>query len=754
MLSSVEATLGGRTLRLEHGRWAGQAGGSVTVHNGDNVILCTACMAGRAREGIDFFPLSVDIEEKSYAAGRIPGSVLRREARPPDSAILAARLTDRPLRPLFPRGMANDVQIINTILSTDQDTHTDVLGIVGASAALTISPIPFAGPIGAVRVGIEGDNFVTNPDRTFLEENPALDLIVVANSDGIVMLEAGAMEVDDDRIGDAIEYGFREAQITIQLQLDLQKQVGQDKIEPIIRKYPDELLGVVTGRARDDVRAAVMLTDSDEHSAKRDSIQASVVEAVAGDKYSEKDVKAALSDVFKAETRRAILEDGHRPDGRAADELRELSAEVGVLPRVHGTGLFQRGQTQCLSVVTLGSGRQEQRIGLDNFGIQEPKRFIHHYNMPPFASGEAYPMRGPRRREIGHGHLAERALRAVLPSQEDFPYALRVVSEILSSNGSTSMAATTASSLALMDAGVPLAGAVTGISIGAIIESDDKYVILTDIQGAEDHFGDMDFKVAGTAKGVTAIQLDIKISHISMKLVRDTIVRARETRLKILEVTNAAISSSRENVGEFAPKVFTHNIDPGKIGEIIGPGGKIIRRMQAETETEIDVSEEGLVTVMGPSLEGAQRAVQMIKDITGDVEIGRTVMGHVVRIMDFGAFVEIAPGRDGLVHISQLAEHRVNRVEDIVSEGDEIMVKIMEVDDRGRINLSRRAVLEERGAGGDGGGGGSDGPGDRRPPAGDRRPPPGGGDGGRRDEGPGGDRGGRRPRPRGGRDRR
>ncbi|HJO06225.1 MAG TPA: polyribonucleotide nucleotidyltransferase [Chloroflexota bacterium] len=733
MLTKSEATLGGQALTLENGRWAGQAGGSVTVHYGDNVILCTACMASRAREGIDFFPLSVDIEEKSYAAGRIPGSVLRREARPPDSAILAARLTDRPLRPLFPKGMANDVQIINTILATDQDTHTDVLGIVGASAALTISPIPFNGPVGAVRVGIEGDNFVTNPDRTFLEENPSLDLIVVANADGIVMLEAGAIEVADDRIADAIEYGFREAQITIELQHDLQRKVGQDKIEPIIRKYPDELLNLVADRVRDDVRAAVRITDSAEHSACRDSIQASVVEALAGEEHSERDLKSALSDVFKAETRRAILEDGHRPDGRAIDELRDLSADVGVLPRVHGTGLFQRGQTQCLSVATLGSGRQEQRIGLDNFGIQEPKRFLHHYNMPPFASGEAYPLRGPRRREIGHGHLAERALRAVLPSQDDFPYAIRVVSEILSSNGSTSMAATTASSLALMDAGVPLAGAVTGISIGAIIESDDRYAILTDIQGAEDHFGDMDFKVAGTAKGVTAIQLDIKVSHIGMNIVRDTIVRARETRLKILETTNAALGSGRENVGEFAPKVFSHSIDPGKIGEIIGPGGKIIRRMQTETETEIDVTEDGTVTVMGQSLEGAQRAVQMIKDITGDIEIGRVIMGQVVRIMDFGAFVEIAPGRDGLVHISQLAEHHVNRVEDIVSEGDEIMVKIVEVDDRGRINLSRRAVLEEHGVGSSRTDGSGDG---------------GGGDRGGRSDGGG------RGRPRGGRDRR
>ncbi len=733
MLTNSEATLGGQTLTLENGRLAGQAGGSVTVRYGDNVILCTACMASRAREGIDFFPLSVDIEEKSYAAGRIPGSVLRREARPPDSAILAARLTDRPLRPLFPKGMANDVQIINTILVTDRDTHTDVLGIVGASAALTISPIPFNGPVGAVRVGIEGDNFVTNPDRTFLEENPSLDLIVVANADGIVMLEAGAVEVPDDRIADAIEYGFREAQITIELQHDLQRKVGQDKVEPIIRKYPGELLSLVADRVGDDVRAAVRITDGDEHSGRRSSIQAAVIEAFAGEEHSERDLKSALSDVFKTETRRAILEDGHRPDGRAIDELRDLSADVGVLPRVHGTGLFQRGQTQCLSVATLGSGRQEQRIGLDNFGIQEPKRFLHHYNMPPFASGEAYPLRGPRRREIGHGHLAERALRAVLPSQDDFPYAIRVVSEILSSNGSTSMAATTASSLALMDAGVPLAGAVTGISIGAIIESDDRYAILTDIQGAEDHFGDMDFKVAGTAKGVTAIQLDIKVSHIGMNIVRDTIVRARETRLKILETTNAALDSGRENVGEFAPKVFSHSIDPGKIGEIIGPGGKIIRRMQTETETEIDVAEDGTVTVMGQSLEGAQRAVQMIKDITGDVEVGRVIMGQVVRIMDFGAFVEIAPGRDGLVHISQLAEHHVNRVEDIVSEGDEIMVKIVEVDDRGRINLSRRAVLEEHGVGGSR----SAGPGDG-----------GGGDRGGRS-----DRGGR-GRPRGGLDRR
>ena len=703
MNTNVEATLGGRTIRLEHGRWAGQAGGSVTLYDGDNVILCTACMASKPREGIDFFPLSVDVEEKSYAAGLIPGAVLRRESRPPDSAILAARLTDRPLRPLFPKGMANDVQVINTILATDQDTHTDILGIIGASAALTISPIPFKGPIGATRVGIEGDHFVTNPSRSFLKENPSLDLVVVANVDGIVMLEADAIEVADDRIADAIEYGFREAQISIQLQLDLQQQVGQAKVEPVIRKYPDELLSLVTQHVRDDVRDAVLLTDSDDHSARREAIQTSAIDALSSEQYSERDVKSALSDVFKLETRRAILEDGHRPDGRAVDQLRDLSAEVNVLPRVHGTGLFQRGQTQCLSVVTLASTRLAQRVGLDNFGIQDPKRFIHHYNMPPFASGEAYPMRGPKRREIGHGHLAERALRAVLPPGEDFPYAIRVVSEILSSNGSTSMAATTASSLALMDAGVPLAGAVTGISIGAIIESDDRYVLLTDIQGAEDHFGDMDFKVAGTSRGVTAIQLDIKVSHISIQLVRDTIVRARETRLKILDVTNSALSDARENVGEFAPKVLTTTIDPGKIGEVIGPGGKIIRRIQAETETEVDIAEDGFVTVMGPALEGAQRALQMVKDITGDVEIGRIVMGHVVRIMDFGAFVEIAPGRDGLVHISQLAEHRVNRVEDIVSEGDEIMVKVMEVDDRGRINLSRRAVLEEHGVDGSGG---------------------------------------------------
>ncbi len=692
----VEAQLGGQTLHIETGQFAPQADGSVTVRYGELTLLSTACMSDNPREGLDFFPLSCEFEEKTYAVGRIPGSVLRREARPPDTAILTARLTDRPLRPLFPKGMVNDVQIINTLLVSDEDNQPDVLAIVGASTALTVSRIPFNGPIGAVRVGLDGDGFVTNPSRTQMEEHPDLDLVVAASEEGIVMLEAGAKQVSDSVMFDAIQYGYNECQIVIKLQHELRDQIGVDKVDPVIRGVSEELVLKVDSVIGTKLRSAVMLRDD----ARAEAISIAREEAIdnlESPEIDSGDVKGAFDAVLKKHTRQAIVVEGVRPDGRKADELRALSADVGVLPRLHGSGLFQRGQTQSLNVVTLGSGRNEQRVGIDNLGLEPPKRFMHHYNMPPFASGEAYPMRGPRRREIGHGYLAERALRGVLPSQEDFPYTIRTVSEILSSNGSTSMAATTSCSLALMDAGVPILAPVTGISIGLVTADGHQPVLLTDIQGAEDHFGDMDFKVAGTRDGITAIQLDIKLTHISLEVVRGALSAGNGAREKILDVVEGALSASRPEVGEYAPKILRHAIDPSKIGEIIGPGGKVIRRLEEENEVEINIDEDGTVTVGSVKQDGAKRAIQMIRDIVGDIEIGRTIMGKVVRVLDFGAFVEIAPGKDGLVHISQLAEYRVNKVEDVVSVGDEIMVKITEVDDLGRINLSRRAVLEEHG---------------------------------------------------------
>ena len=728
MIFDVQRSLAGLSLKLETGRWAQQAHGAVTVTYGETVLLCTATMSDKPREGIDFFPLSVDLEEKTYAAGKIPGSFLRRESRPPDSAILAARLTDRPLRPLFPKGMVNDVQVINTLLSSDKENHEDVLGIVGASAALTISRIPFGGPVGAVRVGYDGSQFVVNPTRTFQNEHPALDLVVVASREGVVMLEAGAAEMSESKVVEAIEFGFAEIQPLIDMQEELRSQCGVEKAEYEERLTPAQVKDDVAARFGEEVRAAVLMMDRAERATRLDEIKRGARESLEG-VHSNGDVGDAFNEVVKRETREVILRQSRRPDGRGLDELRPLSGEVGVLPRPHGTGVFQRGETQCLSVVTLGSGRDEQRVGLDNLGLEPPKRFYHHYNMPPFASGEAYPLRGPRRREIGHGMLAERAIAPVMPSQEDFPYTIRAVSEILSSNGSTSMAATTATSLALMDAGVPLSRPVTGISIGMVMNSPTDYVLLSDIQGAEDHFGDMDFKVAGTSAGVTAIQLDIKVKNLPMTVVRETIERARSVRLLILDVMRQIIPGPRDDVSTYAPKMLTHKISPENIGQIIGPGGRVIRRIEEETGAGINVEEDGAITVSGEDSESASRALQMIKDITGEPEIGRTIMGKVVRIMDFGAFVEIAPGRDGLVHISELAEEHVNRVEDMLSIGDEIMVRIIEVDNLGRINLSRKAVLQ----------------GDDwtpREPAGARRGGPGGG--GRNSRGPRGGGGRRR----------
>ena len=773
MNTTIGLPLGENQLQLETGELALQADGAILVSYGDVRLLCTACMKDSPREGLDFFPLTCDFEEKAYSVGHIPGSVLRREGRPPDSATLTARLTDRPLRPLFPKGMRNDVQVISTLLASDKDIEADVLGIVGSSAALHISRIPFNGPIGAVRIGMDGDDFVVNPTRSFLAANPALDMVVASTAKGVVMIEAGASQVSEAVIEQAIEFGHEQNLKLIELQEELRDRCGVEKSEPIIVGVSDDLIDTVKSQAGSELAAAAQITEEPDRSEAIAMALANAQAALADSGHQAGDVKQAFDQALKAATRAAILDQQLRPDGRSPRQLRELSAKVGILPRVHGSGLFQRGLTQCLNIVTLGNARSVQRIGLDNLDWEESKRYMHHYYMPPFASGEAYPMRGPRRREIGHGILAERAIAPVLPSAAEFPYVIRTVSEVLSSNGSTSMAATSSSSLALMDAGVPLKAPVTGISIGLISDGEGRYEILSDIQGAEDHFGDMDFKVAGTANGVTAIQLDIKLDHIPLSIVGPALEQARECRQEILAVMNEALSTSRDDVNSWAPKIVIHKIDPSKIGEVIGPGGKVIRKLEEVTGASIDIAEDGTLTVAAPQKEKAAQTVAMIRDIIGDIEIGRTVKGSVERILPFGAFIEFAPGKQGMIHVSELADYRVEQVEDEVSVGDIVEAKVIEVDDLGRINLSRRAVIQgdayegykprrssgprrDRDGGGRGGDrGGFRGGGDR---GGDRGGFRGGGDrggdrGGFRGGGDrGGDRGGFRGGPRRDRD--
>ena len=692
-MHKIETQFGGRRLTFETGRLAPQAHGAVVVSYGDAVVLGTVVMSKPFREGLDFFPLSVDYEERSYSIGKIPGSVFRREGRPPLAGILASRLTDRPLRPLFPEGMRSEVQIILTVLAHDHAVETDVIGTIAASAALMISGIPFEGPVAAVRVGLTDGEFSLNPT---IQENAEgdLDLVVAGTRDGVVMLEAGASEIDDDKMIQAITWGQEQLQAAIDLQLELRDLVKPEPREAIMELPDPAIAPAIEERFGDGIAEAMRITDRSERSERMHSIQDEAVEVFA-EQYEAGDVGVAMHDLEGAYARRAIVIDNVRPDGRAEDEIRSLSADVGVLPRVHGTGLFQRGETQVLSVVTLGTMRDEQKIGLSDLEeLVGPKRYMHHYNMPPFASGEARRLGGPRRRETGHGALAERALLPVVPPQEEFPYAIRVVSEVLSSNGSTSQGSVCGSSLALLDAGVPLTAPVAGISIGLVTADDGSVKVLTDIQGAEDHFGDMDFKVAGTERGITAIQLDIKVKHLTAEIIETAIRRGRDARIKILEVMNGAISEPRSDVGEFAPKIVKTQIDPEKIGAIIGPGGRTIRRLEADTGASIDIQEDGTIMVGAPSRDGSDQALQMIKDMTGEVDAGRTMLGKVTRIFGFGVMVEFLPGREGLVPRHEIAEEPPNMIEDVVNVGDDIMVMVIETDDQGRVNLSRRAVLQ------------------------------------------------------------
>jgi DNA polymerase III epsilon subunit family exonuclease len=847
---TFETQFGGRTLTIETGRLARLAGGSVTVRYGDTMVLGTANRSD-PRPGLDFFPLTVDFEERMYAAGKIPGGFIKREARPSEAAILAARLTDRPIRPLFPDGYKDDVQLVLTVLSTDQENDPDVIGTVAASAALTISEIPFLGPIGAVRVGRIDGEFVINPTYSQLEESE-LDLVVSGTRDAIMMVEAGAKLLPEDIMAEAILFGHRAIQPLIDLQEELQKAVGKAKRIPYIEPGTDSVLDFVatsrdgefavvdvetTGtdpKLSDLVEIAVVkvkggaitdrwstlvnpgrpiignqlhgLTDADVASApspsdavqqaldfigdakvvghnvgfdlgfleealpsakfepgtyldtltlaregypeigqykletlssffgidlsqnhralpdaeataallawfagdlagRIDNLKTQIAESIRANRDGG-DAKALLETarrnarvskslfglVHKKTVRRLVLDEGIRMDGRGVTDIRPITVEVGLIPRAHGSGLFTRGDTQALTIATLGSSSDVQRI--DTISPKTEKRYLHHYNMPPYSTGENKPMRGPGRREIGHGNLAERALVPVLPDQEEFPYVIRLVSECVTSNGSTSMASTCGSTLALMDAGVPIKAPVAGAAMGLISESDGRFAVLTDILGKEDAFGDMDFKVTGTRDGITALQMDIKVLGINEAIIRDGLKQALAARLTILDKMIAVLPEARDEMSDFAPRIITIKINPEKIRDIIGKGGSMIRKIQEETQTEINVEDDGTVEIAAVSGENSRKAIQWIESLTREVEVGSLYLGRVTRIMGFGAFVEILPGKEGLVRIGELADYHVPTVEDVVSVGDEVMVVVTEIDRQGRVNLSRKAAMQ------------------------------------------------------------
>jgi polyribonucleotide nucleotidyltransferase len=723
MTEHFEIEIGGRQLLIETGKMAQLADGSVLARYGETVVLATAVSSHQPREGIDFFPLTIDYEEKMYAAGKIPGGFIKRESRPSDQAILAARLTDRPIRPLFPKAYRNDVQIMLTVLSTDQENDPSVLGTVAASAALSISDIPFFGPVAAVKVGYINGELVLNPTMPQLAYSD-LDLIVAGTADAVMMVEAGVRELSEEVVLEAIQFAHRSMQPIIELQREMMAAVGKQKREYSEDDIPAETRAAVTAQVRDSLSAAVRNPDKLTREESTSRLKRDAIEALR-DNHEPVYVAKVFDELHKSEVRAAILDQGLRPDGRGTRDIRHLGSEVGLLPRTHGSGLFTRGQTQVLSVATLGSVSEEQI--LDNIGIDSSKRYMHHYNFPPYSTGEVRPLRGASRRDIGHGTLAERALVPVIPEKNEFPYTIRVVSEVVSSNGSTSMGSVCGSTLALMDAGVPIRSAVAGIAMGLVMGDGGKYSVLTDIQGIEDALGDMDFKVAGTAQGITALQMDIKVKGITDQIMREALAQAKDARAVILDSMLETISEARPQLSPFAPRMVKISINPDKIREVIGPGGKMIRKIVEETKCTIDVEDDGTVIVGSPSSENAQMAIDMIQRLTRDVEVGQSYTGTVTRILPFGAFVEVLPGKEGLVHISELAHQRVPTVEDVVKVGDEITVVVIEIDRQGRINLSRRQALPrpegaESGAPGAGGARAEEGPG-FRPREGEDRPP-------------------------------
>lgn len=689
MVSTYERTFDSAQLTLETGKLAQQAGGAVVVKYRDCVLLVTATMS-KPREGIDFFPLTVDVEERIYARGKIPGSFFRREGRPSTHGVLMARLCDRPIRPLFPKDFRNEVQIVITTLSIDQETPFETLALIGASAALSISNIPFEGPMAATRMGYVDGSLVVNPTYQQLEESQ-LDIIVAGSRDGVIMMEAGSQEISEEIVVQAIEKAQEINVKTIEMQDEMVKDIGKEKGSYSPFGYPEELDAKLNDMLSSKLNGVFSSsTGKADLYDSLDELRAEVRDSL-GEEYDGKQLMEAfetqLGEAFKV----SVLRDGKRPDGRGVKEIRQLTSEVGLLPRTHGSALFTRGETQILGVATLGSVGDAQRM--DTLTPEETKRFMLHYNFPPYSVGEARRMGSPGRREIGHGALAERALAPVLPTQDEFPYTLRIVCEALSSNGSTSMASVCAGTLALMDAGVPIKAPVAGISVGLIVGDDGEYQTITDIQGLEDHVGDMDFKVAGTREGINAIQLDIKVKSITMDMVKDALAQAKEARFQILDHIAETLSGVREEMSPFAPRMVRIKVPVEKIGAVIGPGGKMIRSITEETGATVDIQDDGTVTIGSSDGEASKRAIQMIEDLTREVKAGDIYTGKVVRLMDFGAFVSILPGKDGLVHISQLAEDRIEKVEDAVEVGQEVTVMVLEIDNMGRVNLSRKALL-------------------------------------------------------------
>ncbi|QIZ67371.1 polyribonucleotide nucleotidyltransferase [Geobacillus subterraneus] len=687
----------GRPLVIETGELAKQANGAALVRYGDTVVLSTAT-ASREAKNVDFFPLTVNYEERLYAVGKIPGGFIKREGRPSEKAVLASRLIDRPIRPLFAEGFRNEVQVVSMVMSVDQDCSPEVAALIGSSVALTISDIPFEGPIAGVIVGRVDGQFVINPTVEQMEKSD-LHLVVAGTKDAINMVEAGADEVPEEVMLEAIMFGHEEVKRLIAFQEEIAAQVGKEKMEVILYEPDPQLEAEIRQLAEADIKKAVQVPEKLARDAAIEDVKAGVIakyEAEEADEEKLKQVQEILHKLVKEEVRRLITVEKIRPDGRKVDEIRPLSSAVGVLPRTHGSGLFTRGQTQVLSVCTLGALGDVQI--LDGLDLEESKRFMHHYNFPPFSVGETGPMRGPGRREIGHGALGERALEPVVPSEREFPYTIRLVSEVLESNGSTSQASICASTLAMMDAGVPIKAPVAGIAMG-LVKNEDHYTILTDIQGIEDHLGDMDFKVAGTRKGVTALQMDIKIKGLTRDILEEALQQARKGRMEILDHMMQTLSEPRKELSKYAPKILIMHINPDKIREVIGPSGKQINKIIDETGVKIDIEQDGTIFISSVDEAANQKAKQIIEDIVREVEVGQVYLGKVKRIEKFGAFVELFNGKDGLVHISELAEERVGKVEDVVSIGDEILVKVTEIDKQGRVNLSRKAVLrEQRGA--------------------------------------------------------